>query len=60
MVKKEIVEGTRVTIRTVWNKWKTGVVVSENPAQLGKDLVEIKLDDGEYVCIERKHLQIAK
>ncbi|KKQ68598.1 MAG: hypothetical protein A2626_02860 [Candidatus Nealsonbacteria bacterium RIFCSPHIGHO2_01_FULL_38_55] len=54
---EKIVKGTSVMI--IWGSYqgKRGRVINEYPAELGNDLVEIKLNEGICICLERKHLQ---
>ena len=60
MADKKIIEGTPVMITWGSYQGKKGKVINEHPAQLGKDLVEIRLDEGECICLEKKHLKIAE
>ncbi len=60
MTEEKIVKGTPVMITWGLYQGKRGEVINEHPAQLGEDLVEIRLNEGVCICLERKHLQVAE
>ncbi len=60
MAEKKIDKGDLVVIMAGQKAGEMGEVINEFPAELGEDLVEIRLNGNECICLEKKHLQIAE